>query len=100
MATNTLNTRIRLKYDSYANWSSNNPELLAGELAVVYIESGDTQEVNSVVAPQILFKVGPGSFNSLPWASGKAADVYKWAKENQITVSKQGTGNVVSNIVH
>lgn len=87
----TLQTRIKLKYDSYENWSENNPILLAGELAAVYVAAKPTKEVNSVSAPQILFKVGDGqvsstgeitgtAFNSLPWASGLAADVYEWAK--------------------
>lgn len=93
MATNqkTLQTRIKLKYDSYENWSTNNPILLAGELAAVYVAAKPTKEVDSVSAPQILFKVGDGqvsatgeitgtAFNSLPWASGLAADVYEWAK--------------------
>ena len=30
-----LNTRVQLKYDTLANWSHNNPTLLAGELAIV-----------------------------------------------------------------
>ena len=93
MATNqkTLQTRIKLKYDSYENWTENNPILLAGELAAVYVAAKPTKEVNSISAPQILFKVGDGqvsstgeitgtAFNSLPWASGLAADVYEWAK--------------------
>lgn len=96
---NILNTRIRLKYDTLANWSSNNPTLLEGELAIVSIPNGATQEVNSVSAPQILFKVGPGEFNSLPYASGKAADVYTWAKLAGADVfKKDGNGNVVSGI--
>ena len=93
MATNQkiLQTRIKLKYDSYENWTENNPILLAGELAAVYVAAKPTKEVNSISAPQILFKVGDGqvsstgeitgtAFNSLPWASGLAADVYEWAK--------------------
>ena len=96
---NILNTRIRLKYDTLANWSSNNPTLLEGELAIVSIPNGVTQEVNSVSAPQILFKVGPGEFNSLPYASGKAADVYTWAKLAGADVfKKDGNGNVISGI--
>ena len=96
---NILNTRIRLKYDTLANWSSNNPTLLEGELAIVSIPNGATQEVNSVSAPQILFKVGPGEFNSLPYASGKAADVYTWAKLAGADVfKKDGNGNVISGI--
>lgn len=62
------------------------------------VESTPTQEVDSVVAPQILFKVGPGAFMDLPWASGRAADVYSWAKQSGLSINKDGTGNVVSGI--
>ena len=110
MATNqkTLQTRIKLKYDSYENWSKNNPILLAGELAAVYVAAKPTKEVNSVSAPQILFKVGDGqvsstgeitgtAFNSLPWASGLAADVYEWAKAQLPPVaSVKGTAGVLA----
>ena len=75
--TKTLNTRIQLKYDSYAEWSTKNPTLLAGEIAIATIESADKQAQNP---PTVLFKVGPGAFNSLDWISAKAADVYSWAK--------------------
>ena len=37
MATTTLNTRLRLKYDTLANWQKNNPVILAGEAAVVVV---------------------------------------------------------------
>ena len=37
---NRLNTRILLKYDTYANWTANNPVLLAGEVAIATIEIG------------------------------------------------------------
>lgn len=79
-----LNTRIQLKYDSYANWTSNNPALRSGEVAIAYLTTagavkpgdGDTQH-------PILFKVGPGNFNDLPWASALAADVHNWAKKTE-----------------
>lgn len=110
MATNqkTLQTRIKLKYDSYENWTENNPILLAGELAAVYVAAKPTKEVNSISAPQILFKVGDGqvsstgeitgtAFNSLPWASGLAADVYEWAKAQLPPVaSVKGTAGVLA----
>lgn len=110
MATNqkTLRTRIKLKYDSYENWTENNPILLAGELAAVYVAAKPTKEVNSISAPQILFKVGDGqvsatgeitgtAFNSLPWASGLAADVYEWAKAQLPPVaSVKGTAGVLA----
>ena len=90
MAEKQLNVRVQLKYDTYANWTTNNPVLKAGEMAIATIASGNTQEVNSVTPPQVLIKVGDGSshYNSLPFVSAKAADVYSWAKaENKPTYS-------------
>lgn len=81
---NRLNTRILLKYDTYANWTANNPVLLAGEIAIATIESGNLQTVNpnGVSTPQVLIKVGNGTsnYNNLKFVSGLAADVYSWAK--------------------
>ena len=81
---NRLNTRILLKYDSYANWTTNNPVLLAGEVAIATIESGNLQTVNpnGISTPQVLIKVGNGTnnYNDLKFVSGLAADVYDWAK--------------------
>lgn len=82
MAEKILNTRILLKYDSYENWMKSDLVLKAGELAIAHITTGDTQEVNSVLAPQILLKVGDGTskYSALPFVSARAADVYGWAK--------------------
>lgn len=79
MANKTFETRIQLKYDSYANWTANNPTPLSGEVCIVVIPA----ETGAVVQePSILFKVGDGStaFNDLPYVSAIAADVYDWAK--------------------
>ena len=75
----TLNTRIQLKYDTYTNWHTNNPVLKTGELAIAEIPA-DTGTVPN--EPAYLLKVGNGTdhFNDLDWISGKAADVYAWAK--------------------
>ena len=75
----TLNTRIQLKYDTYNNWKTNNPVLKTGELAIAEIPA-DTSAVPN--EPAYLLKVGNGTdhFNDLDWISGKAADVYAWAK--------------------
>ena len=82
MADKILQTRIQLKYDTYTNWTTNNPILKAGEVAIATIASGNTQEVNSITAPQVLLKVGDGTsnYNALPFISAKAADVHSWAK--------------------
>ena len=75
----TFNTRIQLKYDTYTNWHTNNPVLLAGELAIAEIPASTGAVPNE---PAYLLKVGNGTdhFNDLDWISGKAADVYAWAK--------------------
>lgn len=77
MAT-TLQTRIKSKVDTYLNWSTSNPVLLAGEIAVVTVpaSTGAVQQ-----EPAVLIKVGDGSsnFNALDFLSAKAANVYEWA---------------------
>lgn len=105
MAEKILNTRIQLKYDTYANWTTNNPILKKGEMAIATIETGDTEKVNSVTPPQVLIKVGDGktNYNTLPFASGLAADVYSWAKAaskpsyaaNEITGLTEYIGNTI-----
>lgn len=75
----TFNTRLKLKYDTYANWTTANPKLLEGEIAVVVVPA---QAGAVVQEPAILFKVGDGTslFNTLSFAGGLAADVHDWAK--------------------
>ena len=53
-----LNTRIKLKRDTSANWTSNNPVLLNGEIIIV-----DTAE------GEVRFKIGDGSktYTQLPF---------------------------------
>lgn len=82
-----LNTRIKLKYDSYENWSTNNPVLLAGEVALVYVPADKVAEVGEhnltgTTPPHVLMKVGDGTnnFNSLKYVSALAADVNSYAK--------------------
>ena len=88
-----LNTRIALKYDSYANWQEYNPILLKGEIAIAELPvsenkpgvgvpnaDGSTPAIQN--APNILIKVGDGTnhYNDLKFVSALAADVYSWAK--------------------
>ena len=86
MAIKELQTRIALKYDSYSAWTSapgKDLVLLAGELGICHISDANQ---NSNVVPTVLFKVGDGTktFEQLPWASAKAADVYSWAKASEV----------------
>ena len=82
MAEKILQTRIQLKYDTYTNWTTNNPILKAGEVAVATIPTGDTNNVSTSL-PAVLMKVGDGTsnYNALPFLSAKAADVYAYAKK-------------------
>lgn len=79
MATKTIKTRIKLKYDTFENWNNSTLVLQAGEIACATIE---TAEPANKKLPPVMFKVGDGTktFNQLDWASALAADVYGWAK--------------------
>lgn len=92
-----LETRIGLKYDSYANWSDAtkgdgkgaNLILKRGEVGFCYIETKETageKNGSATTAPTVLFKVGDGThkFSELKWASALAADVYGWAKNEHL----------------
>lgn len=100
----TIDTRIALKYDSYANWSKTDKENEGGNLKLLVGEIGicEIPAVNgdSRVAPTVLFKVGAYKkdsegndtteltpFKDLPWASAKAADVYGWAKAATVKIT-------------
>lgn len=82
MAQKEFNTRIKLKYDTLAEWLKNTSVvLLKGEIGLCFvpaITSGTT-----TTAPTVLFKVGDGktTWDKLPWGSGLAADVHEWAKQ-------------------
>lgn len=79
MANTTFNARLKLKYDTYSNWTTNNPILLAGEAAVVVVPAATGAVVQE---PAVLIKIGDGvkHFNELAFISSKAADIYDWAK--------------------
>lgn len=81
MANTTFNTRIKLKYDTLANWTTNKAKvLLQGEVGLCYVPA--ITNGTTTTAPTVLFKVGDGTttWEKLPWGSGLAADVYDWAK--------------------
>lgn len=80
MAEKILKTRIQLRYDTLANWTTNDPVLKAGEIAIATIPTAVPAKKQ---LPPVMFKVGDGTskFSELDWASGLAADVYEWAKK-------------------
>ena len=85
---NEIKTRISLRYDSLANWESKNPSLLTGEVAIAYLASSQTTTTPDNDTHPVMFKVGPGNFNALPWTSALAADVYGWAKAKEVMLDK------------
>lgn len=82
----TLNTRIKLKYDSYQNWYDKNPTLLEGEVAVATIANNETNKTNSGLhnLPNVAVKVGDGThpYRELPFITALAGDVHDWAKKD------------------
>ena len=46
MAEKLFNARLQLKYDTYDNWTTNNPVLKSGEIAIVVVpaETGAVQQ--------------------------------------------------------
>ena len=80
--TNEIQTRISLKYDSFATWQSKNPVLLKGEVAIATIDSGATTNPQMQNLPNVVIKVGDGvnPYNDLKFVSALAADVHEWAK--------------------
>ena len=82
MAENRIYTKIALKYNDYAYWTTGAGKdytPLKGEVCFCAIPAGNAA---ATTAPTVLFKVGNGTdkFSALKWASALAADVYDWAK--------------------
>ena len=65
----TFNSRIQLKQDTSANWTSNNPVLLDGELIIVITNSGDYR-----------LKIGNGTsrYLELPFTDEKIISSITW----------------------
>lgn len=94
MAEKILNTRIQLKYDTWANWQAIQDSFFPkrGEICLVELPSTPEGQTIPTNPPTVLFKVGTWdgtdatkkSFAQLDWASAKAADVYSWAKASEV----------------
>ena len=94
-----IKTKIALKTLTYTEWEAikDTYKPLRGEVCVCEIAVEDGQATN---APTVLFKVGDGEhvFSGLNWVSAPAADVYAWAKaedvvfENEHILFVNGTG--------
>lgn len=93
MAEKILSTRIMLRYDSYENWTTNNPVLKVGEVAIATVASNSGDIKN---APNVLIKVGDGTstYSALKFVSALAADV--------LTACKTETGltTYITNVIN
>lgn len=80
MAEKTINTRLKLKIDSFEQCTQKNPLLLNGEVIFATVTEKQEGKVNSV--PTVIAKVGDGvhKFNELEYLYARASDVYDWAK--------------------
>lgn len=86
MANTTLNTVIKLRYDSYENWQANSTVVLqAGEAGICTIPADTGTGLNE---PATLMKIGNGTstWAELPWISGLAADVVPSLKGSNPTL--------------
>lgn len=86
MANTTLNTVIKLRYDSYENWQANSTVVLqAGEAGICTIPADTGTGLNE---PATLMKIGNGTstWAELPWISGLAADVIPSLKGSNPTL--------------
>lgn len=109
---NEIFTRLQLKHDTYANWMAVQDTFkpLAGEICVVEIPSANS--ATTTTPPTVLFKIGMYkkdasgndttelyTFKELNWGSALAADVYAWAKAEDVRLKDQKleffTGNNV-----
>ena len=93
MADKILNTRIMLKIDTLANWTTDTTDgkgaryiLKKGEIGFVQIPSDSPAVTPATATPTVLFKVGDGvtMFKNLKWGAAVAADVYGWAKKSSL----------------
>lgn len=110
MTENIIETRILLRYGTYAEWMSSRLILKQGEAAVcafprdrVIDDLSNTTPENT--PPAIGIKIGDGHsyFYELPWIQAIAADVYNWAKSSYkptYTAQEiQGLQSFVENLV-
>ena len=88
MSTNTINTRIQLKYDTFSNWLTSQFIPLKGEVCIAEIPRATTD--TGLTPPSIGIKIGDGqkTFNQLNWIQAIAGDVYGWAKQSSIVNSQ------------
>lgn len=101
---NEIKTRIALKEDTLTKWQSSvfngtdsTKYLKKGEVAITTVTTAKKDDRGNIIhVPCTLIKVGDGinKYDDLPWVSALAADVYEWAKKNEVSVT--GNGNAIT----
>ena len=102
MATNAIQARVQLKYDTINNWITSTFKPLKGEVCIAEIPINTSG--SGLTPPAIGIKVGDGThtFNELSWIQGVAGDVYAWAKAankptytgNEITATRKDSSDL------
>ncbi len=91
MAEIKYNGRLKLRYDTYANWYDNNPTLLRGEVAIALVDmlSDEVKAEGIKSYPTVIIKVGDNlgsDFRTLKPISALSADVISACKSDEALV--------------
>lgn len=89
MPNKTFNARVQMKRDTSANWTSNNPVLLNGEIAIVDTDAGEVR-----------FKVGNGTstYTQLPYTDEAIISRMLSLSGGTMTGNINMNGNVVTGL--
>lgn len=99
-----LNTRIINKHAELLGdhgWEKSNLQLKEGEIALAKVTVAEQHTDGKISeVPAYLVKIGVEgkTFNETAWAYAKAADVYAWAKQENLPVKETGSGNAITKI--
>ncbi|MBO5424038.1 MAG: hypothetical protein J6A25_00825 [Lachnospiraceae bacterium] len=102
-----LNTRIVNKHaelitkDGVKGWDQSTLKLKEGEIALAKVTVAEQHAGGKISeVPAYLVKIGVEgkTFNETAWAYAKAADVYAWAKQENLPVKETGSGNAITKI--
>ena len=89
MATRKINTRLVTRNDTYENWSTNNPVLLKGEIAVV---TNASQAASCYSVTGSTYIVGNAALKD---ATGNTIFTANATSDSQITVIDCGSSSEV-----
>lgn len=97
--TKTLSTRVKQRIDSYANWHSENPLLLAGEIAVVQFFQNE-EDPTEVTATKIKIGDGEQNFDDLPYLSGGYTTAFDYTANTRTLSITTGAQSVQTEVIN